>query len=96
MTNRYACFSANALVTFEIPNPSGQREVPVLGTTVAADVVFPPAGLLGFPKRPFLRFEYPRHRDGRIKLPLKADPALVSRRARVEVTAYTEQCVESG
>jgi hypothetical protein len=95
LINRYACFSANALVTFEVPNPSGQREAPVLPTTVAADVVFPPAGLLGFPKRPFLRFDYQEHHGGRIKLPLKADEALVGRRARIEISTYTQQCVES-
>ena len=95
LINRYACFAASALVTFEVPNPSGQREVPVLPTTVAADVAFPPPGLLGFPKRPFLRFDYQRHRGGRIKLPLNADEVLVGRRARLEITTYTEQCVES-
>ncbi len=94
-TNRYACFSAAALVTFELSAPETERQVPSLPTVVPPDVEFAPAGLLGFPRTPRLRFDYQKWRKGRMLLPLEAEEVLVGRRARLKIVAYTQRCLES-
>lgn len=92
MVNAYDCFSGGALISFDVVASKSERLVPVLPTAVPADVLFPPAGAIGFPQTPMLLFDYQRWAHGKVLLRLKADEALVGHRARIKIEKGTMEC----
>jgi hypothetical protein len=92
MSSSYQCLSAGRIVSFEILDPKAARVVPVAPSSIPADVELPPAGALGFPRTPMLRFGYQKTRHGALVASLEADPALVGQRARLQIRAGTMKC----
>jgi hypothetical protein len=92
MSSSYQCLSAGRIVSFEILDPKTAKVVPATPASIPADVQLPPAGALGFPRTPMLRFGYQKTRHGAFVVTLDVDPALVGRRARLQIKAGTMKC----
>ncbi len=92
MSASYQCVSAGRVVSFEVTEPKTARVVPVAPSSIPADVMLPPAGALGFPRTPMLRFDYQKIRHGSLVVPLQVDPALVGRHASLQIKAGTMKC----
>jgi hypothetical protein len=92
MEYSYACAAGGAVVTFELREPKSARLVPAPPSSIAPEVRLPPAGLLGFPRTPTLKFDYGVLRGGKIVVPLEVDGALVGRRAEITFTVRTAKC----
>lgn len=92
MEYSYACAAGGAVVTLELREPKSARLTPLPPTSIPPEVRLPPAGLLGFPRTPTLKFDYGVVRGGKIVAPLEVDPALVGHQAEITFTVGTAQC----
>jgi hypothetical protein len=92
MEYAYACAAGGAVVSFRILEPKSARMIPVAPTTIPSEVKLPPAGLLGFPRTPKLKFGYAVIHGNQVWLPLEVDPALVGREGILEITIGTMSC----
>ena len=89
----YHCFSGEAMVTFEVAS-SKDRLVPVEPTAIAPEVILPgkgPAAL--FALTPELKFgERAKWTKRKAFLPIEVEPALVGRKARLELVESEAEC----
>ena len=93
VTLSYHCFAGKAMVGFEIA-ASKDRVVPVEPAVIAAEVILPgtgPAALFALtPEMKFgERVKWTRHEA---LLPIEVEPALVGRRAQLELVEFKAEC----
>ena len=88
----YVCAAGGAVVSFQIREPKSSRLIPIPPDSISPEVQLPPAGFLGFPRTPSIKFDYSTTENGKVFAPLEVDPALVGRQAELEVKVGTMKC----
>lgn len=88
----YNCYSGASLVVVDI-SESDDRLRPSYPSTIAPDVKLPPAGLIGFPQPPAMKFEYGIIRRKRgVYVHLKVGSQLVRRTASLTIETERLNC----